>query len=135
MKRIISILLLVPVFFTGITIKVASHYCSDQFIASIVSFSGKQATCGMENVKHEKSGINTAFHRCQDLSFSHTFSGNYVPSSINSVDQDNTVPADFAVDLFLPFEIAADLNTATVRPPGVVNPNDVQLDLICIFRI
>lgn len=136
MRKIVAIPLIILILFTGITVNLAAHYCGGSFIASRISFSGKLATCGMDHTGPEKPGISEADHTCQDFTSSYTFSGNYVPASVNYVNQYLVIqPAGSPPDIILNSTIQVAELIDAGRPPGIYNPGDVDLEVICIFRI
>jgi len=139
MKHIISISLSLLILFTGINVKIASHYCGGNFAAAKVSLTGKTASCGMEHQSNEKPAEDTfARHCCDDVIASVTISTNYVPSSfcyitVTGQDVNNTFITQDQLTIVQPVIISA--ISGSKRPPGGFSPSDVKQQVICIFRI
>lgn len=119
-------------------LSVATHYCSGKKIASVVSLTGKLASCLMECSEMEltHTGISISKHCCDDIV---TFFGinNYQPSfSFVKESYQNSFP-------ILTFTGVLSVNTfsdliplyTNVSPPGVLISANVDLSEICVFRI
>lgn len=134
MKKVVSIPLMILILFSGITINLASHYCMDSLVSSRISFSGKLATCGMEDHGTRKDGIN-AENSCANISHSYTFSSNYVPSfEKNIVKLIPAVSDIISIAAFLP-ENTVSVSGTYIQPPGLFSPNNVNRETICVYRI
>jgi hypothetical protein len=136
MRKAISIPLIIIILFTGITVNLASHYCGGAYIASKLSLSGELATCGMEHSKHVNPGINMSDHTCQDFTSSYTFSTNYIPSTLLVIDDNEWLQvAEVAYASIFTHTLHSQIDEAPNRPPGYDDPSQVELEVICIFRI
>ena len=135
MKKIAAIPLMIFILFTGMTINLAEHYCGGSYIDSKISFSGMLASCGMEHITHEKPGINEADHSCQDFTSSYTFSSNYIPSAFQVIDFLNIGHTAMLFNTFLSIEPHSQAFGTLNKPPGNDITNEVDLEVICIFRI
>jgi hypothetical protein len=135
MKKVISIPLMILILFSGITINLASHYCMDSLVSNKLSFSGKLATCGMEDHGNRKDGINPE-DTCSNISHSYTFSTNYVPSfEKNFVNIIPVVNFILNITTSLPANNISGTNISFIQPPGRFSPNIVDREIICIYRI
>jgi hypothetical protein len=139
MKRIVSIPLLILILFSGINVKIASHFCGGNFSAAKVSLNGELASCGMEQESGGLSSqVHISRHCCDDIIFSFSISTNYVTSTVCSLPEigqqiNNTF---FIQDqLFISQSIPVSSNSGTPRPPGRFSPVSVEQQYICIFRI
>lgn len=139
MKHIISIPLALLILFTGINVKIASHYCGGNFSAAKVSLTGKTASCGMEHPSVQKpTEFLFSRHCCDDVISSVSISTNYVPSSfwyLPDTGQEiiNTFITLDELDIYQPVTISA--ISGSKRPPGGFSPSDVEQQVICIFQI
>ncbi len=138
MKTLLSIPLLFLLLFTGINVKIATHYCGGHVAATMVSLNGELATCGMESDgKIDLTHDSISRHCCEDVTTSFSISNIYVPSFFNIDNQEqNTI--DFK---FLPPDLmsirATDKNNLnhTKRPPGSIILDCPDQPVLCIFRI
>jgi len=138
MKKIISIPLIILLLSTGVSVKVATHYCGGHVAATKVSLTGELATCGMESTENGNSSQETLKkHCCDDVISAYSFDNNYVPSFF-SVEK----PFQHIISLFiLPVDLTIgqykNLNAAlnNIKPPGNYFYNSTDLPVLCIFRI
>jgi hypothetical protein len=139
MKHIIAIPLALLILFTGINVKIASHYCGGNFSAVKVSLTGKMASCGMENQSVAKPSEDLfSRHCCDDVISSVSISTNYVPSSfcyipVAGQEINNTFITQDQLVIIQPVTISA--ISGSKRPPGGFSPSDVEQQVICIFQI
>jgi hypothetical protein len=139
MKHIIAIPLSLLILFTGINVKIASHYCGGNFAAAKVSLTGKTASCGMEHQSNEKPAEHLfSRHCCDDVISSVSISINYVPSSfcyipVTGQDINNTFITQDQLAIIQPVTISS--VSGSKRPPGRFSPSDVEQQVICIFQI
>lgn len=139
MKRIISIPLILLILFTGININVASHYCCGHHSATKVSFSGKLASCGMEDqtgIKSDQDLISN--HCCEDIISSWSISTNYVSSSCPCPpDSGQEISHSYIIQssLIISQDIPVSAISGNKKPPGTFSPVDVEQQVICIFQI
>lgn len=139
MKRIISIPLVLLILFTGINVKIASHYCGGNFSAIKVSLTGKLASCGMENQSVEKPSEDLfSRHCCDDVISSVSISTNYVPYSfcyipVAGLEIINTFRTQDQLVIGQPVTVSA--ISGSKIPPGGFSPSDVEQQVICLFQI
>lgn len=139
MKRIVSISLMILIIFSGISVKIASHYCGDSFSGTKVSLTGKLASCGMEH----QSGTNSSqdlitSHCCEDTMSSFSISTNYVPSSCYALpDIGQEINHTFILnnDLLSSLQIPISAISNNKLPPGLFSPDSIEQQVICIFQI
>jgi hypothetical protein len=127
------------ILFSGINIKIASHFCGGNFAATKVSLTGELASCGMEHQSGTKSPQDLiSSHCCEDVISSYFISPNYVPSSCCYLpDIGQEINHTFIVhnELFFSQEISVSAISGNKRPPGCFIPVGVEQQVICIFRI
>ena len=138
MKTIISIPLVLLLLFSGVSVKVAIHYCGGYVAATKVSLTGELATCGMVSSENDESS-QEAFkkHCCDDVMSAYSFDNNYVPSFFNVEKPFQHIislliyPDDLTISQF------ENLNTSSsiIKPPGDYFYNSTDLPVLCIFRI
>jgi hypothetical protein len=135
MKKVVSIPLMILILFSGITINLASHYCMDSLVSSRISFSGKLATCGMEDHGDRKAGIN-AVNSCANISHSYTLNTNYFPSfEKNTVKLVPVISDIINIAVCLPENTDSVQGAYLIQPPGFFSPNNVDREIICVYRI
>ena len=118
---------------------VATHYCRGNVAASIISLSGKHASCGMESDMDESplSGSQIKSNCCDDVVVFYAIDDNFTPSSLFITDsyqhnfQVYNIPAELPVK-FLAFNKSFYTNAS---PPYVLMSTNVDLSNICVFRI
>jgi hypothetical protein len=137
MKRIVSIPLLMLILFSGINFKIALHYCGGNISAMKVSLTGELATCGMERQADKSFQYTYSRHCCDDVTSSCSISSKYFPSYNFVKDPGQQVINILAIpaDLSINQELIADAPGNTDRPPGSYCPYNVDLRMICVFRI
>lgn len=139
MKRIAAIPLLLVILISGINLQIASHYCGGSFSGSKVSIDGELASCGMEvlSITHSPEDLISS-HCCDDVISSLSISPNYISSSctdlpdprqeiynLSMIQNDIPVIQDFSVSVA----------SSNKRPPGTFNPDGIEQQVLCIFRI
>jgi hypothetical protein len=137
-KKALSILTLILVLIAAVNFSVAIHYCGGVVASAEVSFSGKPATCGMEDtdIHPDVSGLTISSHCCDnDIRF-FGVRGNYFPTFTSITNHFHQLLQTFIV----PETIFSDTFTAltatiTESPPGPLNFNSVDLADICTYRI
>jgi hypothetical protein len=139
MKKVISISLTLLMLVALLHFSVATHYCMEKIAASKISLSGELATCGMESDENPipQTGLNLTTHCCDNDIVFCGISGNYFPSftkipvTYNDDFQVLSLPSSLT---FNPVALFKSINTS-VDPPGVSTVKNVDLALICVFRI
>jgi hypothetical protein len=139
MKKVVSISMSIIMLIAVLHIAVARHYCCGQLAASTISFTGKTASCGMED-DHDPlpiQGTSISRHCCENVLYFFGTNGNYFPTFYSSPEsfQNQSQVLIFAdqvqQDIIVPVLTFAD-NTS---PPGEYLSSDVSLTDICTFRI
>ena len=139
MKKVISISLSIIMTVAVIHFSVAKHYCGGKEVASILSLSGKTASCGMADPQENLPATGTYIYEdcCKNVVAFFGIGTNYFPSfySINPVNtnlsQLFSTPVDFSNYKFIIPGILHSDNS----PPGAYFSNIVDLPFICTFRI
>jgi hypothetical protein len=139
MKRIVTISLMLLIMFSGISVKIALHYCGGSFSEMKVSLSGKLATCGMEHQSGKKSSQDLITrHCCNDIISSFSIDTNYVPSNCYSLpDLAQEINHSFILQnaMLINPEITVSAISGDKKPPGNFSPFNVEQQVLCIFRI
>lgn len=138
MKALLSILLLILISFSGISIKLASHYCGGNIVAVKISLSGQQATCGMEQTEGDNSSeVILRQLCCEDISSEYTINNVFIPSTY-SFD----LPGQKILELPYPTEdllkgnkLLTGNSFAGLSPPGTKFSSTDVLKVLCTFRI
>jgi hypothetical protein len=137
MRKILSIPLIFFILFTGIKVKIATHYCRGSVFATRVSLTGEPASCGMEhNENHHSLQLAISNHCCNDVMSSFSFINTYLGSDYHQERPFFTLN-NFS---FIPFKAQflechiTPFNNTNSKPPG----NDLYspvLQSLCVFRI
>jgi hypothetical protein len=139
MKRGISIVLILLMLAAMFHITVAIHFCGGEVAASLISLSGKLASCGMEGQGRELPLSGTYFtkHCCEDVVTSYGTDRNYTPSFSFISDSCQHNFQFFSIPTGYPAYTPAVLKSQYTdpSPPGALMSNNVDLAGICIFRI
>jgi hypothetical protein len=138
MKKLFSISFALLILLSGMHLSIATHLCGNEVAAVKWSFSGKEATCGMETSDNTCPENKTlASNCCHNEISQYTVDANYVPSFVHGKEVKNTllqvffIPVSFASASFVsPYSICAN-----VSPPGPLIASHVSLADICVFRI
>ena len=139
MKKGFSVIVIILMLAAMFHITVATHFCGGEVAATLISFSGKLASCGMEGTGRELPLSGTYFtkHCCEDVVTSYGTDSNYSPSVFNVKDtyQDNF--QIFGITTGTPVHSIAAFESLSNNgsPPGAVLSTQVDLSYICVFRI
>ncbi len=137
MRSLLAIPLILMVSFTGIRIDYSAHLCGGIQVASVLSLSGKSASCGMEDFRSEAPAEPVLKnHCCDNVGFSFAFSNKYVPPSPIVTDGNHNslcngilcLPGMALTSNYIPV-------ATNIRPPGGCHPNSVAIESLCILRI
>jgi len=120
-------------------ISIAMHYCEGKEVATVVSLSGKLASCGMLCSEDETPdpGTNFTSHCCDNTLTFCGISSNYSPTY-------SFVPESYQHNFqVLATTIASTLNSYTelnpldtnISPPDELMSTNVDLSDICVYRI
>jgi hypothetical protein len=138
MKTILSIPLIILIFFSGISVKFAAHYCGGSVVATKVSLTGELATCSMERPSDNNSSQDTYSNKCcDDILSAYSICNNYIASSNNVDDPEQLVINTIVIPAgYLSIQEPI-INTSknVISPPGTNHSNSVALQVLCIFRI
>ncbi len=139
MKRGISIVLALLMLAAMFHITVATHFCGGEVAASLISISGKLASCGMEGSGKEIPLSGTYFkkHCCEDVVTSYGTDNNYTLSLFFVKDsfQDNFQIFNANTGSSIPAIVELKSISNNGSPPWVVLSTYVDLSYICVFRI
>jgi hypothetical protein len=138
MKKLFSISFAVLILLSGMNLSMATHICGGKVAAVKWSFSGKEATCGME-IPDQSSplhkGISNSCCR-NEISF-YSVDNNYNPSSFQSNEVIKSLFQIFDIPVNISFVSSTTENSllSDFGPPVNQLVNSVSLSKICIFRI
>jgi hypothetical protein len=138
MKVLLSIPLIILISFSGISVKLATHYCGSDFVAVKISLSGKQATCGMEPVQdYNSSEVIVKPLCCEDIASEYTINNIFIPSTplVDLPEQRVIEPQYWPANLLLNDKFLASYPFACISPPGTKSSNSELRPILCIFRI
>ena len=138
MKKIVSAFLALLLLISGMQLSVASHYCGGTLAQVKWSFDKELATCGMENPDEAlPNGLLLNQSCCQDELSTYTTDGQYQFQSLELKKHVPQVIACFTAPVSLLFKSQepVDLLYTHVLPPGIVSPNRVTQESICVFLI
>jgi hypothetical protein len=122
----------------GMHVSLATHICGGNIAAIKLSFTGEEATCGMENSTSNTSTQKTVTSDCcQNHVTSYLVDNNYNPTSYQFQDfSKNLVPVFITPsNSNLYSNISIRKIYTNVSPPGVLLVNNVSLSDICVYRI
>lgn len=138
MRKILSILFAGLILLTGMHLSIAAHFCAGEVASVKMSFTGQEATCGMEMptdcpVHHELTSSGC----CKNKVSYYSVDKNYSPSSFDSNLAFKKFTHTIASLLVNPqHSYILDFRTYTnISPPGEAIANAVHLPDICVFRI
>lgn len=139
MKKAFAISLSILMLTAMLHFSVARHYCGGKIAASIISLSGKLASCGMQENKMDYPLTGTYFnsHCCDNVVVIYGIDNNYFPSfsftpeSCQYNFQILCINAGLAIN---PFAELKSIYTS-VSPPDDLLSTIVDLSDICVFRI
>jgi hypothetical protein len=139
MKKLLSISLAVLMLLSGMNLTVATHFCGGSLAASKVSFSGKLATCGMENETNQcaATGLHSDTDCCTNhvshLNVDHNYSPEFFAFKYfgHQLLQVFVVPQNQINYSYTAFNVVR----TNASPPGIIQASDVSLPDICVFRI
>jgi hypothetical protein len=138
MKKGISISMIILTLTAMIQLSVATHYCGGEIAGSKISFSGKVASCGMEDQENSLPCTETYLTTfcCQDVVHSYSITSNYFPSLsvLPETYLQSSPHFDVARRTDLHFSFSSRINS-NKSPPGDIDCHSVDLSEICILRI
>jgi hypothetical protein len=138
MKTILSIPLIVLILFSGISVKFASHFCGGYVAATKISLTGELATCGMEPTSDSNPLQDTYKNKCcEDVISAYSICNNYIPSYHFIIEPGQHIIDQIAVLTGYHSNQETIINTSckNIRPPGTHHSNNVDQQVLCIFRI
>lgn len=139
MKKGVSILFAIVILLSGAQFSIATHFCGGRVVETIVSLSGKLASCGMEGTEEScpVPGHHLKTHCCDDVVTLCSIDNNYAPSfsvlpeSYKSYLQVFGMPVSSTIHSA---EVLKSLYTNESPPADLLSTN-VDLSDICVFRI
>jgi hypothetical protein len=138
MKKGFSIAMIFLTLTAILQLTVATHYCGGEIAGSKISFSGKVASCGMEDDKNSLLSTDTFLttHCCHDVIHFYNITANYFPSISVVADTFQQSSPHFNISDRASFCSSLLLQTNSNKsPPGELGYRSVNLSEICILRI
>jgi len=138
MRKILSIPLIILILFTGVSVKIATHYCGGNVAATKISLTGEFASCGMTTDFESYSQQQTITHHCCDNTLSaYSICNTYFASTYDEIINGQVATDNILnpIDYILDNKIIINITNNQCKPPGSFNPNSVDRPVICIFRI
>jgi hypothetical protein len=139
MKKFLTIPLALLILLSGMHFTVASHYCGGNLAATKLSFSGKQATCGMimGHPSQNQTETRISRHCCDDKIAVYQVDNNYSPSAFHLKDITHILLHEFSFPEGFSFQSAVLALTphTNTSPPDYCMANAVRIADICVFRI
>jgi len=137
MKKVFTILVAAIMLASGMRVSIDRHYCGGQLAVTKISVTGKLASCGMETCEHgSKSGLSYEKNCCEDKLSYYSIFCNYVPENfrlLHPTDANNITATPAFNSAFVSKEPGG--SDSQVQPPGNHLKPEVDLSLICNFRI
>jgi hypothetical protein len=138
MKKGLSILFAGLILLTGMHLSVATHFCGGELASVKMSFTGEEATCGME-IPQSSCPVHKEVtpQSCCRNEVSNFAVDNYNPSSfqISQLLKKTIYPAAASFIALQHSQIYAFHSYTYISPPYRANSNAVKLPDICVFRI
>ena len=139
MKKGFSISLSILMMAAMLHISVAKHYCEGKEVKTMVSLSGKLASCCIACAEEEipLQGTNFTNHCCDDIVTFCGIDSNYTPSFSFVPESYQSNFQVLAIPVALSAKSQTDINPlySNVSPPGALMSTNVDLSDICVFRI
>lgn len=136
MKKLVSILFVIVILFSGLHLTIATHFCGGEIAAVKWSLSGEKAGCGMNDVKSE-SAASFESDCCHDQLAAFNLDHDYAPSTFQLPVVSQQLVPQFLISVFTFVQNFSpqQISYASVHQPGNLQPSDVYLSDICVFRI
>jgi hypothetical protein len=139
MMKFLAIPLALLILLSGMHFTVATHYCGGKLAATRLSFSGKEASCGMiSDHRSDNSNETRVSSKCCDNEIAvYKIGSDYSPSSFHFKEFTQNIIQEFQVPEGFSFHSNISLLTrpANVSPPNYFLANAVSMAGICVFRI
>lgn len=139
MKKFLTIPLALLILLSGMHFSVATHYCGGHVAATKLSFSGKEATCGMISGHGSENSAETQISSkcCDDKIAVYKIDSDYSPSAFHFKEIIQNIPHEFSVPEGFAFQsgILSITNHTNSSPPDCYTANAVRMSDICVFRI
>ena len=137
MKKVLSIVFAFLILFSGLQLRLSTHFCKGELVASKLTFSGEKASCGMETT-HDTCSLHniSKTNCCLDKIFTFVVDDNYNIS--NTQIKIFTFAQLFSIPSYFVYNAEPTINYLHNKffPPGIGNANSmVSLTEICVFRI
>jgi len=137
MKRVFAILISVIILASGMEVSIDRHYCCGTLADVKISFTGKEATCGMEQALPGDTGNPVINKKCCENQISF-----YCMSCI-SYPAFNKITYPTAGNESAPFHSLNSVSidsyntglTSWAMPPGTSGHKTLTRSQICVFRV
>jgi hypothetical protein len=141
MKKGVSISLVFLMLTAMLHLSVATHFCVGKIAGFKISFSGKLASCGMEDYNKGNdlpmSVTQLSKHCCDDVVTYLDIDTDFTPSfcTIPEYYQVNVQNYNVSSDFPVSFSAALSTFSTDASPPCALKFSSVNLSDICVFRI
>lgn len=138
MRNFFSISLSLLVLVSGMHLSFATHICGGKVAADKWSFTGEEATCGMETPeKTYPTGSHIDPNCCHNYIANLTVDNNYNPSSFQIKEVTKNLIHVFFVPVSFSFHSQTTSNSfyTDVGPHHILQTSAVSLVEICVFRV
>jgi hypothetical protein len=138
MKRLFSILFASLILLSGLHLTVASHICCGELAAVKYSFTGKKASCGMEENSSTIPANGVINAKCCENRVATCMSdGNYFSSSqkVKALPAVNAPVFTSSAKICIPAAYTSRTPHSMVGPPVFNSFNTVDQSFICVFII
>jgi hypothetical protein len=136
MKKTLSILFAFLILVTSTHLSIATHFCEGKLAAIKVSFSDKEASCGMAQHNPTSPSCTSVKDDCCKNKVSTYFIGDNYNSShfqLQKIQQEIVFAMLFPLVQIFDIDFSAKSDN-TSSPPGNFLISGVKLALICVFR-
>lgn len=136
MKKVFTILFLFVLLLSGMTVRYSAHYCQGTFIASRLSLTGEDASCGMNSEKDKSKEAQFSTLMCVNEITTYTFIDNYVYSPHIS-DAGKHLHDNIGLPIVInpKMSLIPAPEEFKVFPPGSPGQLRSESEVLCIFRI
>lgn len=139
MKRVFSIFFSLSILLSGMHFSISSHHChSEAAVFEKVSFTGKVASCGMED--NDDSTLPGSFfktHCCDNSTMVLTVDSHYAPTFnfVKTFVQTDWLVMNLPTVSLFSYKSNVNVYHTSVLPPGNYLASAVSLPNICVFLI
>ena len=138
MRKVLSIVIIGLILVSGMNLSLATHLCGGKVAAVKWSFTGRFATCNMEECDHSNSNHeNYSTDCCKNLISFFSVDQNYTPSAFQIQDlAKSTIHCHVCYTKQFPDNLPHSYSIFTdTSPPDEIIARSVDLAELCVLRI